>query len=71
VGLTQTEIRGLDENGFLVLEDFMSADLLAQLRERVEQLFVEEGVFFSILIEADSSVRRRMGCSRWMICAPC
>jgi len=41
--LTEAETRQLDENGYLILAAFMGADLLARLRERVEQLFAEEG----------------------------
>jgi len=37
------EKQNLDEGGYLVLEHFMSADLLEGLRERVEELFAEEG----------------------------
>jgi hypothetical protein len=43
MSLTETERRQLDEDGFLVLPDFIGADLLARLRERVEQLFAAEG----------------------------
>src|SRR3989475_1134153 len=41
--LSETEMRQLDELGYLVLPDFMDADLLATLRQRVEELFAEEG----------------------------
>ena len=41
--LTQTEKAQLDEQGFLVLPDFMDAALLAALRARVEELFAAEG----------------------------
>jgi ectoine hydroxylase-related dioxygenase (phytanoyl-CoA dioxygenase family) len=41
--LSETEMRQLDELGYLVLPDFMDADLLATLRRRVEELFTEEG----------------------------
>jgi ectoine hydroxylase-related dioxygenase (phytanoyl-CoA dioxygenase family) len=36
-------MRRLDEDGYLILEDFMDADLLARLRERIEELFQAEG----------------------------
>ena len=58
MSLTQTEIRGLDENGFLVLEDFMGAELLARLRERVEQLFVEEGESAGMEFHQEPGCRR-------------
>ena len=41
--MTALEKQNLDEGGYLVLEHFMSADLLEGLRERVEELFAEEG----------------------------
>jgi ectoine hydroxylase-related dioxygenase (phytanoyl-CoA dioxygenase family) len=41
--MTEAQRRQLEESGYLVLEDFMSDSLLAELRERVEQLFAEEG----------------------------
>jgi ectoine hydroxylase-related dioxygenase (phytanoyl-CoA dioxygenase family) len=43
MSLTEQEKRRLDEDGFVILEDFMGEDLLAALRRRVEQLFAEEG----------------------------
>ncbi|MFN0110156.1 MAG: phytanoyl-CoA dioxygenase family protein [Blastocatellia bacterium] len=41
--LTESERRQLDEEGFLVLENFASAELLAALRRRIAELFVEQG----------------------------
>jgi ectoine hydroxylase-related dioxygenase (phytanoyl-CoA dioxygenase family) len=41
--LSAIEKQRLDEDGYLILEDFMGADLLARLRVRVEELFQEEG----------------------------
>ena len=43
MSLLEAQTGRLDEDGYLVLDGFMSADLLRRLRERVEQLFVEEG----------------------------
>jgi ectoine hydroxylase-related dioxygenase (phytanoyl-CoA dioxygenase family) len=40
---TAEQRQQLDQHGYLVLPAFMSADLLARLRHRVEQLFAEEG----------------------------
>ncbi len=37
------EKQSLDDGGYLVLERFMSADLLESVRQRVEELFAEEG----------------------------
>ena len=41
--MTEREEQFLNEQGYLVLENFMSADLLAEVRQRVEELFREEG----------------------------
>lgn len=41
--LSPAEREQLDKLGYLVLPDFMSAELLAEVRERVEQVFAEEG----------------------------
>jgi ectoine hydroxylase-related dioxygenase (phytanoyl-CoA dioxygenase family) len=43
MSLTEEAKRRLDEDGYVVLEDFMSGDLLARLRERVQELFAAEG----------------------------
>ncbi len=41
--LSDTARQQLDEQGFLSLPGLMGPDLLAEVRERVEQLFAEEG----------------------------
>jgi ectoine hydroxylase-related dioxygenase (phytanoyl-CoA dioxygenase family) len=41
--MTGREMTQLDEQGYVVLEHFMSDNLLQELRERVDQLFYEEG----------------------------
>jgi ectoine hydroxylase-related dioxygenase (phytanoyl-CoA dioxygenase family) len=41
--MTEREKQFLNEQGYLVLENFMSAELLAAIRKRVEELFAEEG----------------------------
>jgi ectoine hydroxylase-related dioxygenase (phytanoyl-CoA dioxygenase family) len=43
MSLSAQEQRRLDEDGFLLLEDFMGADLLNTLRRRVAELFAAEG----------------------------
>lgn len=43
MGLTDSDKRRLDEDGCLLLEDFMGSQLLAALRQRVAELFDEEG----------------------------
>src|SRR5437763_3567749 len=58
MSLPETEARRLDDDGYLVLTDVMDADLLAQLRERVAQLFVEEGD------AAGAEFKQEPGCRR-------
>jgi len=41
--MTEAERQSLDQNGYILLEDFMSADLLESVRRRVEELFAAEG----------------------------
>jgi ectoine hydroxylase-related dioxygenase (phytanoyl-CoA dioxygenase family) len=41
--MTAEEKRRLDDEGYLVLENFMDAVLLSALRQRVDELFAEEG----------------------------
>jgi ectoine hydroxylase-related dioxygenase (phytanoyl-CoA dioxygenase family) len=41
--MTDKERRQLDEQGFIVLEECMGADLLRELRERIHAVFNEEG----------------------------
>ena len=41
--MTELEKKSLDQQGFIVLEGFMSRDLLEGLRRRVAELFAEEG----------------------------
>jgi ectoine hydroxylase-related dioxygenase (phytanoyl-CoA dioxygenase family) len=43
MSLTERDRQRLDEDGFVVLADFMGAELLAALRRRVEELFAAEG----------------------------
>jgi len=43
MSLSNSAKRSLDEDGYLVLEHFMGQELLAALRRRVEELFIEEG----------------------------
>jgi ectoine hydroxylase-related dioxygenase (phytanoyl-CoA dioxygenase family) len=50
--------RQLDQDGFLILENFMDNDLLMRLRERVEQLFAEEGD------AAGAEFKKEEGCRR-------
>jgi ectoine hydroxylase-related dioxygenase (phytanoyl-CoA dioxygenase family) len=41
--ITADEKRALDEEGYLVLHDFMDAELLTAVRRRVDELLAEEG----------------------------
>jgi ectoine hydroxylase-related dioxygenase (phytanoyl-CoA dioxygenase family) len=52
------ELLELDENGYVILEDFMSPELLAGLRVRVEELFEIEGE------NAGSEFRQEAGARR-------
>jgi ectoine hydroxylase-related dioxygenase (phytanoyl-CoA dioxygenase family) len=58
MSLSSPEKQQLDEEGFLVLEDFMGAELLAALRGQVEQLFGAEGA------RAGSEFKQEPGCRR-------
>lgn len=54
----EQESRQLDENGFVVLDDFMGEELLAALRRRVAELFAEEGD------SAGAEFKQEAGCRR-------
>lgn len=41
--MTEFEKQALDRDGYVVLKDFVSAELLDALRRRIEQLYLEEG----------------------------
>jgi len=41
--LSEDDKRQLDDEGYLILEDLMSPEMLGALRERIDQLFAEEG----------------------------
>jgi ectoine hydroxylase-related dioxygenase (phytanoyl-CoA dioxygenase family) len=56
--LTAAERHALDAQGYLVLADFMSAELLARLRQRVAELFMAEGE------RAGSEFKQEPGCLR-------
>ena len=55
---TDAEKHRLDEDGYLVLEHFMSEELLASVRRRVDELFAEEGD------GAGSEFKQEPGCRR-------
>src|SRR5205809_1897723 len=56
--LSATDQRAFDEEGYLVLADFLSAELLARLRPRVAELFEEEGE------AAGAEFKQEPGCRR-------
>jgi ectoine hydroxylase-related dioxygenase (phytanoyl-CoA dioxygenase family) len=56
--LSAADRRALDEDGYLVLAGFLSGELLARLRRRVEELFAEEGE------AAGSEFKHEPGCRR-------
>lgn len=58
MSITHQEQRCLDENGYLVLENFMGAELLAALRRRVDELFAQEGD------QAGAEFKQEPGCRR-------
>jgi ectoine hydroxylase-related dioxygenase (phytanoyl-CoA dioxygenase family) len=58
MSLSDRDSQQLDATGFLVLEDFIGAELLADLRCRVEELFVAEGE------RAGGEFKQEPGCRR-------
>jgi hypothetical protein len=58
MNLTEIEKRQLDEDGFIILTDFMAPDLLAELQHRVEQQFAAEGE------QAGAEFKQEPGCRR-------
>src|SRR5437016_2766908 len=56
--ITREHQRKLDEDGYLVLPDFMSPTLLATLRTRIEELFEQEGD------QAGAEFKQEPGCRR-------
>jgi hypothetical protein len=56
--LSALEKRHLDEDGYLILVDFLDAGLLARLRSRIEELFHEEGEL------AGQEFKQEPGCRR-------
>jgi len=58
MSLTDQEKRRLDDDGYLVLEDFMGPELLAALRKRVAELLEEEGD------RAGAEFKQEPGCRR-------
>src|SRR2546428_9279819 len=58
IPMTETEMATLDEQGYVVLENFMGEDLLGQVRARVDELFTEEGEAAGSEFKQEPSARR-------------
>lgn len=58
MSLSEQEKRCLDEDGFVVLENYMGYELLAALRRRVEELFAEEGTSAGSEFKQEPGARR-------------
>jgi ectoine hydroxylase-related dioxygenase (phytanoyl-CoA dioxygenase family) len=56
--MTEREQQQLEDNGYVLLDGFMGAGLLAELRTRVEELFQEEGD------RAGAEFKQEDGCRR-------
>jgi ectoine hydroxylase-related dioxygenase (phytanoyl-CoA dioxygenase family) len=56
--LSSADRRHLDEQGFLVLPGLMTAELLATLRRRIDELFAEEGEFAGSEFKQEPGARR-------------
>jgi ectoine hydroxylase-related dioxygenase (phytanoyl-CoA dioxygenase family) len=63
MNLTTDDERRLDEAGYLVLANFMTPELLAGLRRRIDELFAEEGD------AAGAEFKQEPGCRRLANCA--
>ncbi|MFN4259650.1 MAG: phytanoyl-CoA dioxygenase family protein [Gemmataceae bacterium] len=58
MSLSDSDKRQLDEQGFLVLDNFMGNELLTSLRQRVDQLFAEEGDHAGAEFKQEPGARR-------------
>jgi ectoine hydroxylase-related dioxygenase (phytanoyl-CoA dioxygenase family) len=56
--LSESEKRQLDDFGYLVLPDLMGRELLARVRQRVEELFAEEGARAGSEFKQEPNARR-------------
>ncbi len=56
--LSESEKRQLDECGYLALPDLMGRDLLEEVRQRVEELFAEEGAQAGAEFKQEPHARR-------------
>jgi ectoine hydroxylase-related dioxygenase (phytanoyl-CoA dioxygenase family) len=60
--LTPAQRQQLDELGFLVIEEYLRPPELARLRERIEQLFEEEGENAGAEFKKEPGARRLANC---------
>ena len=58
MAITATEIHKLDDDGYLVLENFIDPAMLAALRRRVDELFAEEGNLAGSEFKQEPGARR-------------
>jgi ectoine hydroxylase-related dioxygenase (phytanoyl-CoA dioxygenase family) len=58
MSLTEVERRRLDEDGYVVLEDFMGTTLLDRLRQEIARLFAEEGERAGVEFKQEPGCRR-------------
>ena len=56
--LTDSEKRPLDKQGYLTLPDLMGPELLAELREKVDELFAHEGAAAGAEFKQEPNARR-------------
>lgn len=56
--LTDIEKQQLDEQGYLVLPDLMGPELLAEVRQRVDELFAQEGAAAGAEFKQEPGARR-------------
>jgi ectoine hydroxylase-related dioxygenase (phytanoyl-CoA dioxygenase family) len=56
--MTDAERRQLDEQGFVVLENGMGSDLLRELRQRIDEVFTEEGARAGREFRTEAHARR-------------
>jgi ectoine hydroxylase-related dioxygenase (phytanoyl-CoA dioxygenase family) len=56
--LTDSELRGLEEDGYLLLPGLIPPDLLAALRRRIDRLFEEEGALAGSEFKQEPGARR-------------
>ena len=56
--MNDSDRKRLDSEGYLVLENFMGLELLEALRQRIDQLFSEEGEYAGSEFKREPQTRR-------------